>query len=75
MVSYLIMKTETIKISGMTCSGCVHSVENVIKQIAGVHDVTVQLKPGQATIHYDAEKSDVTTIKAAITDAGFDVAD
>ena len=59
----------------MTCSGCVNSVENVIKQIAGVHDVTVQLEPGQATIQYDAEKSDETAFKAAITNAGFEVTD
>lgn len=67
------MKTETIKISGMTCSGCTSSVEKVLKQVAGVQDVTVQLEPGQATIQYDAEQSNIAELKAAITNAGFDV--
>lgn len=69
------MKTETIKINGMTCSGCVNSVENVIKQMDGVHHVAVQLKPGQATIQYDSEKLNTAKFREAITNAGFDVTD
>lgn len=30
------MQNTTIKIDGMTCMGCVNSLENVLKEISGV---------------------------------------
>jgi len=43
----------TYKITGMTCDGCRSHVENTLKTVKGVRDVTVDLKSGQATVDMD----------------------
>jgi copper chaperone len=43
------MATTTIKISGMTCSGCVNSVTKALKGVEGVKEANVELEKGQAT--------------------------
>ena len=68
------METVTLKVDGMTCGGCVASVTRVLKAVPGVDRVDVVLKPGQATVRYDAAKVAVPALKAAIESAGYDVA-
>ena len=67
------METTVVKISGMTCMGCVGSVKRVLDGIDGISRAEVTLQPGQAAISYDAAKTSLGAIKAAITDAGYDV--
>jgi copper chaperone CopZ len=40
----------SVKIQGMTCSGCVATVEKIIKAIDGIKNVSVSLIDGQAEI-------------------------
>jgi copper chaperone CopZ len=40
----------SVKIQGMTCSGCVATVEKTIKAIDGIKNVSVSLIDGQAEI-------------------------
>ena len=40
------MENVTLKVDGMTCGGCVASVERVLKAVPGVVAVKVQLSPG-----------------------------
>lgn len=68
------MQTITIKIKGMTCMGCVNSVKTVLNNQNGVTAVTASLEPAQAIIQYDPGKISPEQLKAAIIDAGFDVA-
>ena len=68
------METVTMDVKGMTCGGCVASVTRVLKAVPGVESVDVTLQPGRATVRYDAAKVEVPRIKAAIEDAGYDVA-
>lgn len=68
------METITLKISGMTCGGCVASVERVLKGIDGVDQADVSLEQAQATVNYAADKVDIARLRSAIEDAGFDVA-
>jgi copper ion binding protein len=68
------METVTMNVKGMTCGGCVASVTRVLKAVPGVESVDVKLQPGQATVRYDASKVAVPRLKAAIEDAGYDVA-
>ena len=42
------METTTIKVSGMTCQGCVRSVTRVLQAIPGVDAVDVSLERGEA---------------------------
>ena len=68
------MQTVTIKVDGMTCGGCVASVTRVLMEIPGVSDVAVMLHSGDAKVTFDPVRTDVSTLHAAIKDAGYDVA-
>ncbi|MGH3567592.1 MAG: heavy-metal-associated domain-containing protein [Pseudonocardia sp.] len=59
---------------GMTCQHCVMSVTEEIGEIDGVSDVAVQLDTGAVTVQSDRELSR-NEITAAVTEAGFQLAD
>ena len=63
------MKTEELKIEGMTCGHCVMSVRKELSKIPGVHIIDVQ--NGKATIEYDAATANHDTLAQAIEDAGY----
>jgi len=67
------MQMAILNISGMTCMGCVGSIENVLKEITGVSGADVSLKNKQAKIQYDPEKVDIEQLKDAIVGAGFEI--
>ncbi|MBY0266714.1 MAG: heavy-metal-associated domain-containing protein [Burkholderiales bacterium] len=67
------METLNMKISGMTCMGCVGSVKRVLNGIAGVAGAEVSLTPGSATVSYDPAQTNPDALKAAVTEAGYDV--
>lgn len=66
------MTEVTIKVAGMSCSGCVRNVTGVLKALAGVTDVAVSLDDAQAEISYDPAQTNVDRLRQAIIDAGFD---
>ena len=68
------MENATLNVTGMSCQGCVASVTRVLKAVPGVSDVVVTLQPGTATVVYDATRTTLPVLKAAIEDAGYDVA-
>ena len=68
------METITMNVQGMSCGGCVASVTRVLKAVPGVAEATVTLQPGAAKVTFDPARTDVPALRAAITDAGFDVA-
>ncbi len=47
----------TFAVKGMTCSGCVVTVENKLKKIDGVKDYKVSLKKNTAEVRYDPKKT------------------
>ncbi len=59
-----------IKVEGMMCSHCKARVEQVCKAVPGATDAVVDL---QAKIVTVSGRADVTAIKKAITDAGYEV--
>lgn len=62
-----------IRIDGMTCGGCVKSVENALGQVDGVLKVAVSLEDKKATVSFDDSKTNEAMLKEAIEDAGYDV--
>lgn len=68
------MATETrvINVEGMTCGGCVKSVDIAVSQLQGVQSVDVDLEGNKASVTYDASTVAVEAIVEAIEDAGFD---
>jgi copper chaperone len=67
------METTVIPVKGMTCMGCVSSVKRVLGGINGITQAEVSLEKAQATVSYDTAKTSLPAIKAAITEAGYDV--
>jgi len=67
------MEHATMNVTGMSCQGCVASVTRVLKAVPGVSDVVVELQPGRAMVTYDANRTTLPVLKAAIEDAGYDV--
>lgn len=65
----------TLTVTGMSCGGCVNSVQNVLKALPGVQAVEVTLNPGQARVSYDDSRVDRAALVAAIVGAGFGVSD
>lgn len=65
------METTTIKVSGMTCQGCVRSVTRVLQALPGVEDVAVSLEKGEAALRYDPSRAGAAQFRKAIEDAGF----
>jgi copper chaperone CopZ len=66
-------KTVTLNITGMSCMGCVSSVTSSLKKLDGVTEVSVTLKPGAATVTYDAAKVGVEDLKGRVVAAGYGV--
>ena len=68
------MEVVTLKIDGMTCGGCVASVERVLRAVPGVVATKVQLSPGLAEVTFDPARTGVAALQAAIEDAGYAIA-
>ncbi len=68
------MTTDTVKVIGMTCSGCANSVANALNNVLGVQRATVDLREEQATIVYDSTLVKIEDLKRAIEDAGYETA-
>ena len=66
------MENTVIKVSGMTCQGCVRSVTRVLEAVPGVAKVDVSLEKGEAALAYDPAKAGMPQFKQAVEDAGFD---
>ena len=68
------METITLKVSGMSCGGCVASVTRALRALPGVAEVTVALEPGTATISFDPQRTGLPALKRAVEDAGYEIA-
>lgn len=68
------METVTLKVSGMSCNGCVASVTRVLCALPGVGEVAVALEPGMATVTYDPQHTGRPAFVRAVRDAGYEVA-
>lgn len=65
------MKQTLLTVAGMSCAGCVASVERALRQVPGVQTVLVDLPGGRATVgHGDAVSP--ADLAAAVNGAGYD---
>lgn len=67
------MSEIVLSVTGMTCGGCVNSVQKVLAAVPGVQSVEVTLTPGQARVVVDDARVDRATLAQAVVDAGFGV--
>jgi len=67
------MQTELLKVTGMTCGGCISNVTHALKAVSGVSDVNVSLSAGEATVKFDERLTSPEQLKSAVTGAGYGV--
>ena len=68
------MEKRVLRVEGMSCEHCVKAVTNAIGGITGVTGVVVSLKDKTASFSFDPAQTPLETIKAAITDEGYEIA-
>ena len=68
------MEATRIRVSGMTCQGCVRSVTRVLEAVPGVDAVEVSLERGEADVRYDPARTAVPALRKAVEDAGYGAA-
>ncbi|MBR2430193.1 MAG: heavy-metal-associated domain-containing protein [Clostridia bacterium] len=66
------MKEMIIKVNGMMCAGCENRVQNAVKLLAGVENVTANHENGTVKVVSD-ENVTIESVKEAIEDLGFDI--
>ena len=67
------MNEITLSVTGMTCGGCVNSVQKVLTALPGVQSAEITLTPGQAHVTFDPAQVDQAALVQAVVDAGFGV--
>lgn len=65
------MKTEQLRLSGMSCAACANAIEQAIQAVPGVESCSVNFGVEQATISYHERTTDLQAIQAAVADAGY----
>lgn len=65
------MKTEQLKITGMTCAACAKAVERAVTKLDGVTQANVNFATEKLHLEYDAEKVNAELIKTAVEKAGY----
>ncbi len=66
------METMILKVSGMSCGGCVKSVTGVLEALPGVSKAEVSLEKNEAVISYETGKVTREQMVQVIDDAGFE---
>lgn len=60
----------TLRITGMTCNGCVRHVDKALREVAGVTAVEVSLPEQRAKVVHE-DTADVAALIAAVETAGY----
>ena len=66
------MNETTIKITGMSCSGCENRVQNALKTLDGVEEVEANHATGTVKVTSKNEIPE-NAIKAKLADLGFEI--
>jgi mercuric ion binding protein len=64
-------KTITLAVSNMFCADCPFIVKKSLERVQGVGKVAVSYKDKTAIVTYDDSKTDVKSVTAATTNAGY----
>ena len=67
------MQIETVRVTGMTCGGCISNVTQALKAVSGVDEVSVSLSAGEATVKFDERLTSGEKLKSAVKGAGYGV--
>jgi Cu+-exporting ATPase len=62
----------TLKVGGMTCAMCVQAIEDALKRVDGISQVTVNLAAEKAYVTYNPLMTSVSLMRDAIEDLGYE---
>jgi copper chaperone CopZ len=68
---HAVMETIEIATEGEDCDDCVRKLRPVLKKIAGVQDVKVDLKHERVIVTFDARKTHPPDLHDAILNSGY----
>lgn len=66
------MRTESLKIIGMTCAACAKAAERAVKKLDGVSEASVNFTTEKMVVQFDEEKVDINKLKEAVAKAGYE---
>ena len=66
------MAKTTLKVKGMSCQHCVKTVTDALTALEAVQRAKVNLRKGEAIVHFDASRTTPANLTEAITEAGFE---
>ncbi|WP_243288634.1 heavy-metal-associated domain-containing protein [Geothrix terrae] len=66
------MNTQTYRVTGMTCGGCVRHVDKALRATPGVTNVAVDLSKSSATVSGTAT---FEALAAAVAEAGYQMSE
>ncbi len=64
-------QTVTLRVENMTCSLCPVTVRKALEAVEGVQETNISLAENTAIIIFDDDQTDVDTLMATTTNAGF----
>lgn len=64
-------RTETLRVSHMTCESCPYIVRHALLAVPGVSAAAVSYADKTATVTFDDAKTDAAALTQATTDAGY----
>jgi len=67
-------KQVVLPVTGMTCANCVATIERNLKKLNGVDSTVVNLVTERATVEYDPEALDLSTIVERVEKVGYGIA-
>lgn len=65
------IQTTTLAVAGMTCGTCERHVMRALEGMTGVMDVQVNLRDERVTVEHLSDWIEVTSLTAALRDAGY----
>ncbi|MBE3590355.1 MAG: heavy-metal-associated domain-containing protein [Firmicutes bacterium] len=68
------MTTEVFKVEGMSCGHCRMAVKQALESVPGVASAEVDLEAGEARVTYDPAQASKEALKAAVEEAGYELA-
>ncbi len=63
-----------LKVEGMSCMGCVRTVERALTILPGVKQAEVDLERGSARVTYDSEQISLDQLVHAVNKSGYQAA-
>ncbi len=60
-----------LKVEGMTCQGCVRSIQRKLSKVTGVESAQVDLEANKATVEYDDSLANPAQLVGAIEQIGY----